>query len=83
MDNVTTGSSSDVQCELRVRADRAGTLVAPRFPPPRQAIETRGIAEQMLSDKQADIDYARAQAELVESMAQLAAIRKLRDKTKR
>ena len=47
------------------------------------ALEAKARAEQMLSDKQADIDYARAQAELVESMAQLAAIRKLRDKTKR
>ena len=47
------------------------------------ALEAKERAEQMLSDKQADIDYARAQAELVESMAQLAAIRKLREKTKR
>ena len=47
------------------------------------AMEAKERAEQMLSDKQADIDYARAQAELVESMAQLAAIRKLREKSKR
>ena len=47
------------------------------------ALEAKERAEQMLSDKQADIDYARAQAELVESMAQLAAIRKLREKSKR
>ena len=47
------------------------------------AVEAKERAEQMLSDKKADIDYARAQAELAESMAQLAAIRKLREKTKR
>ena len=47
------------------------------------ALEAKERAEQMLSDKQADIDYARAQAELAESMAQLAAIRKLREKSKR
>ena len=47
------------------------------------ALEAKERAEQMLSDKQADIDYARAQAELVESMAQLAAIRKLPEKSKR
>ncbi len=47
------------------------------------ALEAKERAEQMLSDKQADIDYARAQAELVESMAQLAAIRKLREKANR
>jgi F-type H+-transporting ATPase subunit epsilon len=46
------------------------------------ALEAKERAEQMLSDKQADIDYARAQAELAESMAQLAAIRKLREKSK-
>ncbi len=45
-----------------------------------QALEAKERAERMLSDKAADIDYARAQAELAESMAQLAAIRKLRQK---
>ena len=48
-----------------------------------QALEARERAEKMLSDKQADIDYAKAQSELAQSMAQLAAIRKLREKTKR
>ena len=47
-----------------------------------QALEARERAEKMLSDKQADIDYAKAQSELAQSMAQLAAIRKLREKTK-
>jgi len=32
----------------------------------------------MLADKKSDIDYARAQAELVEAMAQLQAIQRLR-----
>lgn len=45
-----------------------------------QALEAKERAEKMLADKGADIDYARAQAELAESMAQLAAIRKLREK---
>jgi hypothetical protein len=36
----------------------------------------------MLADKTADIDYAKAQAELSQSMAQLAAIRKLREKSR-
>ncbi len=45
-----------------------------------QALEARERAEKMLSDKSADIDYAKAQAELAQSMAQLAAIRKLREK---
>jgi len=45
-----------------------------------QALEARERAEKMLSDKSADIDYAKAQAELVQSMAQLAAIKKLRDR---
>jgi len=45
-----------------------------------QALEAKERAEKLLTDKAADIDYARAQAELAESMAQLAAIRKLRQK---
>lgn len=44
-----------------------------------QAVEARERAEKMLADKSADIDYAKAQAELAQSMAQLAAIRKLRE----
>ena len=45
-----------------------------------QALAAKERAERILSDKAAEIDYARAQAELAESMAQLAAIRKLRKK---
>ena len=44
-----------------------------------QALEARERAEKMLADKSADLDYAKAQAELAQSMAQLAAIRKLRE----
>ena len=47
-----------------------------------QALEAKERAEKLLSDKSADIDYARAQAELAESMAQLATIRKMREKAK-
>jgi len=45
-----------------------------------QALEARERAEKMLADKSADIDYAKAQAELAQSMAQLAAIKKLRER---
>ncbi len=45
-----------------------------------QALEARDRAKKMLTDKTADVDYAKAQAELAQSMAQLAAIRKLREK---
>jgi F-type H+-transporting ATPase subunit epsilon len=45
-----------------------------------QAQEAKARAEKMLSDKSADIDYAKAQAELAQSIAQLAAIKKLREK---
>ena len=43
-----------------------------------QASEAKGRAEKMLSDKSADLDYAKAQAELAQSIAQLNAIKKLR-----
>ena len=45
-----------------------------------QALEAKERAEKMLAEKTADIDYAKAQAELAQSMAQLAAIKKLRQK---
>ena len=45
-----------------------------------EALEAKGRAEKMLSDKTADIDYAKAQAELAQSIAQLAAIKKLRER---
>jgi F-type H+-transporting ATPase subunit epsilon len=47
-----------------------------------QALEAKERAEKLLSDKTADIDYARAQSELAESIAQLSTIRKLRKKGK-
>ena len=47
-----------------------------------QAQEAKVRAEKLLADKTADIDYAKAQAELAESIAQLATIRKLREKGK-
>jgi F-type H+-transporting ATPase subunit epsilon len=46
-----------------------------------QALEAKERAERMLADKSADIDYAKAQAELAQSMAQLAAIKKLRKRS--
>ena len=45
------------------------------------ALAAKERAEHMLADKSAEIDYAKAQAELSQSMAQLAAIRKLREKS--
>ena len=42
------------------------------------AIEAKKRAEKMLSDNKSDIDYAKAQAELIDAMAQLQAIQKLR-----
>ncbi len=47
------------------------------------ALEAKERAEKMLADKTADIDYAKAQAELAQSVAQLRAIQKLREKTHR
>lgn len=43
-----------------------------------KALEAKRAAEETLKDKTATIDYARASAELIEAMAQLAAIQKLR-----
>jgi F-type H+-transporting ATPase subunit epsilon len=45
-----------------------------------QAQEAKARAEKMIADKTADIDYAKAQAELAQSIAQLSAIKKLRER---
>lgn len=45
-----------------------------------KAEAARKAAEEALANRSADIDYAKAQAELVAAMAQIAAIRKLRGK---
>ncbi|MEK7989879.1 MAG: F0F1 ATP synthase subunit epsilon, partial [Thiotrichaceae bacterium] len=42
------------------------------------ALEAKQRAEKMLADKQTDLDYAKAQAELAEAMAQLQSIQRLR-----
>ncbi len=42
------------------------------------ALEAKRQAEEMLSDKSGRIDYAKAQAQLLEAMAQLRTIEKLR-----
>ena len=46
-----------------------------------QAVEAKERAERLLADRTADIDYAKAQSELAQSIAQLAAIKKLRAKS--
>lgn len=44
------------------------------------ALESKRQAEEAMSDRKTDLDFARAQAELAEAVAQLSMIRKLRDK---
>ena len=45
------------------------------------AVKAKERAEEALKNRAADIDYAKAQAELAEAVAQLRAIRKQREKT--
>ena len=47
------------------------------------ALEAKARAEKAMKDKTADIDYAKAQAELVEAAAQLRAIEALRKRAKK
>lgn len=44
------------------------------------ALEAKKRAEDLLADREAEIDYAKAQAELAEAIAQLRAIEKMRKK---
>jgi F-type H+-transporting ATPase subunit epsilon len=43
-----------------------------------KALEVKRAAEEAMKNKESELDYVRAQAELIEAMAQLAAIDKLR-----
>ena len=46
-----------------------------------KALEAKALAEEAMKDKSSKIDYARAQAELAESIAQIAAIEKLKKRS--
>ncbi|MFM9913237.1 MAG: F0F1 ATP synthase subunit epsilon [Methylophilaceae bacterium] len=46
-----------------------------------KALEAKQAAEAAMKDKSSQVDYARAQAELMEALAQLQAIQKLKKKT--
>jgi len=43
-----------------------------------KALEAKRLAEEALQNKSSELDYAKAQAELAEAIAQIAAIQKLR-----
>ena len=47
------------------------------------ALKAKERAEEALRDRKADLDYAKAQAELAEAIAQLRAIQKLRERTRK
>ena len=47
------------------------------------ALKSKDRAEEALRDRKTDIDYAKAQAELAEAIAQLRAIQKLRERTRK
>jgi F-type H+-transporting ATPase subunit epsilon len=47
-----------------------------------KALEAKKAAEEAMQDKQSDLEYAHAQAELAEAVAQLRAIEKLRKKSR-
>ena len=47
------------------------------------ALKAKERAEEALRNRKADVDYARAQAELAEAIAQLRAIQKLRERTRK
>ncbi len=46
-----------------------------------KAIEAKRAAEEAIKNRKSELDYARAQAELIEAAAQLAAIEKLRKRS--
>jgi F-type H+-transporting ATPase subunit epsilon len=58
----------------------ADTAVRARDLDEAKAIEAKKRAEQALKDRQGEMDYARAEAELAEAVAQLQAIQRMRKK---
>jgi F-type H+-transporting ATPase subunit epsilon len=46
------------------------------------ALQAKQRAEDTIKNRQSEVDYARAQAELVEAVAQLQTIRKIRERTR-
>jgi F-type H+-transporting ATPase subunit epsilon len=46
-----------------------------------RALQTKQDAEEAMKNRTSDIDYAQAQAELAEAIAQLAAIKQLRKRS--
>jgi F-type H+-transporting ATPase subunit epsilon len=46
-----------------------------------KALDAKKKAEEAMANRESELDYARAQAELVEAVAQLAAIQRLRKRT--
>ncbi len=46
-----------------------------------RALEAKRAAEEAMKDRTSDVDYARAQAELAEALAQLRAIQQIRKRT--
>ncbi len=61
----------------------ADTAVRARDLDEKAAIEAKERAERALEDKTSDFEYAKAQAELAEAMAQLQAIQKLKERSGR
>ncbi len=60
----------------------ADTAVRARDLDEAAAVQAKERAEQALKDRKSDIDYARAQAELAEAIAQLQTIQRLRSRTR-
>ena len=60
----------------------ADTAVRARDIDEAHALEAKQRAERTLSDRKSDIDYAKAQAELAEAVAQLQAIQRIRKQGK-
>ncbi len=74
-------SGGMIEVQPHVVTILADTAVRARDLDEAKAIEAKQKAEAALKDKKADMDYAKAEAELAEAVAQLQAIQRLRKKT--
>jgi len=76
-------SGGILEIQPHVVTVRADTALRARDLDEAAALRVKERAERAIADKASDFDYAKAQAELAEASAQLHAIRRMRDKSRR
>jgi F-type H+-transporting ATPase subunit epsilon len=73
-------SGGMLEVQPKITTVLADTAIRAKDVDERQALESKNRAEQLLLGRTKDFDYAQAQSQLAEAIAQLKALKKLRDR---